>query len=76
MFIWNSFIGCINHWQVAFVLVCQYLVYSSCVPFVDRWKECLFLYFSLLFIGPGCIVMIGMTEELAKEKVFHQYVCS
>ncbi len=70
MFIWNSFIGCINHWQVAFVFVCQYLVYSSCVPFVDRWKECLFLYFSLLFIGPGCIVMIGMTEELAKEKSF------
>lgn len=26
--------------------------------------------FSLLFIGPGCIVMIGMTEELAKEKSF------
>ena len=50
MFIWNSFIGCINHWQVAFVLVCQYLVYSSCVPFVDRWKECLFLYFSLLLL--------------------------
>lgn len=50
--------------------MCQYLVYSSCVPFVDRWKECLFLYFSLLFIGPGCIVMIGMTEELAKKKFF------
>lgn len=28
------------------------------------------LIFSLLFIGPGCIVMIGMTEELAKEKKF------
>ena len=28
------------------------------------------LIFSLLFIGPGCIVMIGMTEELTKEKSF------
>lgn len=29
-----------------------------------------FPLFFFTFIGPGCIVMIGMTEELAKEKVF------